>query len=401
MNKNPNKQKKIRICSPKAKQGEYEPKKAEQQLFAKYDQNQQKFLIQSKKLNVQDRIIEYLSRFPSLIQSKNLNEEEWGKRKCNIKVLNEQKECKRTNIIKRSKNTYNYIAIKKELIDLLCVAFLQGRQGVTKTIDRFFKITMGFERIEREGFERCFMSKKVYFQLQNQEDQPKKYVRKRVPKRYAYVKSKPQRNNKKSKPNNFHCKNNSISGNNFEIENDSKGGKNVSKILPPENLNGVPKRNTIKPTIDPQTFLENGQKLNVEIENILENNKINEKGMEGDQEKESPVLSEKRKHDVDECLNNISYEKSNLILKDENTQRCKGGQNEDESSLKNNESSDLLDSINFVYKNDTIVNFKNIGSESDYEKNFSEDYFEYNTDIDQLFSNDLDTNFFFINKDHF
>ncbi|KAJ3438989.1 hypothetical protein M0812_15004 [Anaeramoeba flamelloides] len=135
---------------PKAPQGFYKPTKQELNLFHKLDEKKKNILKKSLGQNLSKRFQSYSTNFSTLFLTS----------------------CKEND------ENYNQVFIKKELIDLLCVAFKQGRQGVTKAIDNYFQ-KKRFSRLKKKEFERSYIKKEFYDKLKTKNEQPMLFQKKR------------------------------------------------------------------------------------------------------------------------------------------------------------------------------------------------------------------------------
>ncbi|KAJ6251929.1 hypothetical protein M0813_14703 [Anaeramoeba flamelloides] len=135
---------------PRAPQGFYKPTDEEQELFNKLEEKEKQILKVSLKQNLSKRFHNYSINFSTLF------------------------------ILERNENEvdYNQVFIKKELLDLVCVAFKQGRQGVTKAIDNFYS-RKGFYRTSKKVYERSYIKKEFYEKLKTKNEQPELFHKKR------------------------------------------------------------------------------------------------------------------------------------------------------------------------------------------------------------------------------
>ncbi|KAJ3426340.1 hypothetical protein M0812_28794 [Anaeramoeba flamelloides] len=134
----------------RAPQGFFEPTDEEKELFDKLEEGKKRILQVSLGQNWRERFQDYSRHFPALF------------------------------ILKRNQNedNYNQVFIKKELLDLVCVTFKQGRQGVTKGIDNFYR-TNGFYRTNKRGYARSYIKKEFYEKLKIEGQQPELFKKKR------------------------------------------------------------------------------------------------------------------------------------------------------------------------------------------------------------------------------
>ncbi|KAJ6228311.1 hypothetical protein M0813_09140 [Anaeramoeba flamelloides] len=134
----------------RAPQGFFEPTDEEKELFDKLEEGKKRILQVSLGQNWRERFQDYIRHFPALfILERNQNED-----------------------------NYNQVFIKKELLDLVCVTFKQGRQGVTKGIDNFFR-TNGFCRTNKRGYARSYIKMEFYEKLKIEGQQPELFKKKR------------------------------------------------------------------------------------------------------------------------------------------------------------------------------------------------------------------------------
>ncbi|KAJ3430075.1 hypothetical protein M0812_23075 [Anaeramoeba flamelloides] len=225
--------------SSRANKGDYIPKESEIKLFEALTKREQQILKQSSDDKVKKKIELYSKHFPSLIKSIWIEEHEWKEIYLQDNQLNEEKIFKDHQNANKTNTRFNFVIIKKKLIILLTVAFLQGSQGVTKSLDGFFMKQDGFLRIASVNSDRYFMKKNLFQILQsNKNNKPKKYARKRLPKRTIKCTSSLQNQQKKAKPNNYK------SSNSNSVQPNGTNGK-TNKMQPIENPKNENKQSKI------------------------------------------------------------------------------------------------------------------------------------------------------------